>query len=86
MDIALVLNFLRPNEQWTLDGNTYDGLTWLDETQKPTLAQLEAVAEQAEAQRQAELEAREQLRQSAISKLVAGQPLTTAEAELLVIR
>lgn len=36
--------------------------------------------------RQAELEAREQLRQSAISKLVAGQPLTTAEAELLVIR
>lgn len=35
---------------------------------------------------QAELEAREQLRQSAISKLVAGQPLTTAEAELLVIR
>lgn len=34
----------------------------------------------------AELEAREQLRQSAISKLVAGQPLTTAEAELLVIR
>lgn len=36
--------------------------------------------------RRAELEAREQLRQSAISKLVAGQPLTTAEAELLVIR
>lgn len=35
---------------------------------------------------EAELEAREQLRQSAISKLVAGQPLTTAEAELLVIR
>lgn len=42
--------------------------------------------QQAEADRQAELEAREQLRQSAISKLVAGQPLTTAEAELLVIR
>ena len=49
------------------------------------LAQRELDA-QAEADRQAELEAREQLRQSAISKLVAGQPLTTAEAELLVIR
>ena len=45
-----------------------------------------AAIQQAEADRQAELEAREQLRQSAISKLVAGQPLTTAEAELLVIR
>lgn len=41
---------------------------------------------QADIDAQAELEAREQLRQSAISKLVAGQPLTTAEAELLVIR
>ena len=49
------------------------------------LAQRELDA-QAEADRQTELEAREQLRQSAISKLVAGQPLTTAEAELLVIR
>lgn len=45
-----------------------------------------AAQQQAEADRQAEIEAREQLRQSAISKLVAGQPLTTAEAELLVIR
>lgn len=45
-----------------------------------------AAQQQAEADRKAELEAREQLRQSAISKLVAGQPLTTAEAELLVIR
>lgn len=45
-----------------------------------------AAIQQAEADRKAELEAREQLRQSAISKLVAGQPLTTAEAELLVIR
>lgn len=49
------------------------------------LANMKLVAKQA-ADAQAELEAREQLRQSAISKLVAGQPLTTAEAELLVIR
>lgn len=45
-----------------------------------------AAQQQAESDRLAELEARETLRQSAISKLVAGQPLTTAEAELLVIR
>lgn len=49
------------------------------------LANMKLVAKQA-VNAQAELEAREELRQSAISKLVAGQPLTTAEAELLVIR
>ena len=49
------------------------------------IADMKSLAQQL-AIEQAELEAREQLRQSAISKLVAGQPLTTAEAELLVIR
>jgi hypothetical protein len=28
--------------QWTLNGDTYDGLTWLDETTKPTQAELDA--------------------------------------------
>lgn len=38
-----------------------------------------------QAQRQAEADAKEALRQSAISKLVSGQPLTEEEAALLVI-
>lgn len=38
-----------------------------------------------EAQRKAEADAKEALRQSAITKLVAGQPLTEEEAALLVI-
>ena len=28
--------------QWTLDGETYEGLTWLDSTPKPTQAELDA--------------------------------------------
>jgi hypothetical protein len=28
--------------QWTLDGDTYEGLTWLDSTPKPTQAELDA--------------------------------------------
>jgi hypothetical protein len=37
MDIAKALITLRPNAQWSLLGNTYDGLEWLDETQtKPS--------------------------------------------------
>ena len=31
-----------PNSQWTLTGDTYDGLTWLDDTPQPTQAELDA--------------------------------------------
>jgi hypothetical protein len=37
----LVANY--PGTQWSLDGDTYDGLTWLDETPKPTQAELDAL-------------------------------------------
>jgi hypothetical protein len=37
MDITKALQSLRPATNWSLNGNTYDGLEWLDETQsKPT--------------------------------------------------
>jgi len=42
MDISAILNRIRPGEAWSLDGDTYDGLTWLDSTAKPTLQELEA--------------------------------------------
>ena len=66
-----------------IDGET--GESKIRELNDAELAQRELDL-QVEIDAKAELEAREQLRQSAISKLVAGQPLTTAEAELLVIR
>ena len=68
-----------------LEFNGESGETVIRELTADELAQREIDAQET-ADRKAELEAREQLRQSAISKLVAGQPLTTAEAELLVIR
>jgi hypothetical protein len=37
MDITKALVNLRPGAQWSLDGDTYGGLHWLDENQtKPT--------------------------------------------------
>jgi hypothetical protein len=30
--------------QWSLSGNSYEGLTWLDSTTKPTQAELDALA------------------------------------------
>lgn len=35
-DIPAVLAAIRPGTQWTLDGDDYSGLTWLDDSPKPT--------------------------------------------------
>ena len=42
IDYAAVLTANYPGAQWSLDGNTYDGLIWLDTTPKPTQAALDA--------------------------------------------
>ena len=62
MDIPAILADLYPNAQWSLNGDQYDGLDWLDDTPKPTEQELvdawptvQAVRanEQAEAERAA---------------------------------
>lgn len=40
MNIPMILRYLRPGEEWTLDGEEYAGLTWLSDTKKPTEAEL----------------------------------------------
>ena len=43
MNIAATLTHCRPEAIWSLTGNTYSGLEWLDSAQsKPTEAELEA--------------------------------------------
>jgi hypothetical protein len=41
-DYAVVLKRIRPGAQWSLNGDTFDGLTWLDETVPPTVAECDA--------------------------------------------
>jgi hypothetical protein len=43
MDIVQVLSAKYPGSQWVLGGNDYAGLDWIDETAKPTEAELEAL-------------------------------------------
>ena len=40
-DYAAVLEAIRPGARWSLDGDDYSGLTWLDESPKPTKATLD---------------------------------------------
>lgn len=47
--IGDVLQTLRPRSAWTLDGNTYSGLNWLDIVQvKPTQAEVQVATTQCE--------------------------------------
>ena len=42
IDYAAVLVAKYPGTSWTLNGDTYDGLNWLDDSPKPTQAELDA--------------------------------------------
>ena len=60
MDITKAIISLRPEAIWSLDGDTYDGLQWLDEIQtQPTKEEVEAEV----ARLQAEYDAKEYQRQ-----------------------
>lgn len=42
-DITHVLPIIRPNSSWSCDGDSYDGISWLDnETEKPTEEEIQA--------------------------------------------
>jgi hypothetical protein len=70
-DYAAVLNANYPDAEWTLDGDTYDGLTWLSDTPKPSQADLDAAWPAVQQARADAREAQEAAKQSAISKLAA---------------
>jgi hypothetical protein len=43
MDIAVILGRKYSGTEWTLDGGTYSGLTWLSEGEAPSEAELETL-------------------------------------------
>ena len=47
-----VLNANYAGSEWTLNGNDYNGLTWLSDTPKPTQAELDAAWPQVDYQNQ----------------------------------
>ena len=71
MDIATILSRKHKDAEWTLNGDTYDGLDWLSDTPKPTKAELEKLWPTVQADIEAERVAREERKQSVISKLGA---------------
>lgn len=43
IDYAQILSVNYAGSQWSLNGSSYDGLTWLSNTPKPTQAELDAL-------------------------------------------
>ena len=71
IDYAAVLTANYEGSAWSLNGDTYDGLTWLSDTPKPSQAELDAAWPTVQQARQDAEAAVVAARQSAIDKLAA---------------
>ena len=71
IDYSLILVINYHKKEWSLNGNSYNGLTWLDESPKPTQAELDALWESTQAQAQADAQAVIDAKASALAKLSA---------------
>jgi hypothetical protein len=83
LDYSQILSVNYPTAQWSLSGDSYDGLTWLSNTPKPTQAELDALAiptQTAVAEQKAQAIA---VKESALTKL-AALGLTEDEVKALV--
>ena len=70
MDIAAIL-LRKFDAEWTLNGDNYTGLTWLSDTPKPTLAEIEGHWEDVQKEIAAEAQAKVDAKASAVAKLQA---------------
>jgi hypothetical protein len=82
IDYSLILATNYADKQWTLNGDSYNGLTWLSNTPKPTQAQLDALWESTQSVYTAKQEATVTAKQTGIAKLSA-LGLTDAEIKAL---
>jgi hypothetical protein len=69
MDIKLILETNYLGKIWSLIGEDYKGLDWLDESPKPTEKELKAQWEEVQAIVEAKEQAKIATRQSALAKL-----------------
>ena len=81
MDIAIILIKKYPGQEWILDGEDYQGLTWLSDSPKPTKKQIEDLWVTVQAEIAAEEQAKIDAKASAIAKLEA-LGLTVEEVEV----
>jgi hypothetical protein len=83
IDYSQILITNYPTAQWTLNGDSYEGLTWLDNSTKPSQSELDALWESTQAAVAAKKQAAIDTKASALAKL-AALGLTQDEVKALV--
>ena len=71
IDYAQILSTHYAGAQWSINGDSYDGLTWLSDTPKPTQAELDALWSST----QATLQTEQAQRQRAAAYVAESDPL-----------
>jgi hypothetical protein len=71
MDIPAILNSKYSGSKWTLNGDSYEGLTWLSKSKKPTEEELTNLWSEVEGELAAKAQAKIDAKSSAIAKLEA---------------
>ena len=82
-DYALILSTNYVGKQWSLSGDSYSGLTWLDTLPKPTQAELNALWESTQTAVATQKQAAIDTKASALAKL-AALGLTEDEIKALI--
>jgi len=83
IDYAQILSTNYVGKEWSLSGDSYEGLIWLSDTPKPTQAELDALWESTQTAVAAKEQATKDAKASALIKL-AALGLTQDEVKALV--
>lgn len=84
MKYSTILTYKYAGQEWSLNGDEYDGLVWLSDSTKPTKAQLDSQWEEVQALIEAQKQAKIDARNNALAKL-ASLGLTEADLKALGI-
>jgi hypothetical protein len=80
IDYTQILTRKYVDSLWTLNGDDYNGLTWVSDTPKPSKATLDGLWDEVELQIKTEAEAKE----TAKAALLAQLGITEEQAKLLL--
>jgi len=83
IDYTQILFINYPNTKWSLNGNSYEGLNWLDSSPKPSQAELDALWQSTQTVITDKAQAIIDTKASALAKL-AALGLTQDEVKALV--
>ena len=80
IDYSLILTKMYSGSEWTLNGDDYEGLTWLGDSKKPTKEELDEQWTAAKNKRDAEVRAKADAKAALLDRL----GITADEALLLL--